>query len=363
MTEEWRAGDPTDRTGGLAWWMRHGDRFLLPIAGAVAVTLGISPLIGLRTAWAPFTPLVLVILGLSLLLSALARSTADSPRVTERTVAVLPDRSEISIDHSVRTRRGVPPELPARPREVNASEKAGPPRRAAPGDRLWGSWVAPVRKLPVPLVGPVPETAYVPHRPGAPSLYEEGELVVVQSPSSEDRRSERYVAPLDEGEFSSFPALVSSYALEPEALAAVRVQDLEGESTRMGVPSSFGALAREPSARARETTPSQVRDTAPAEHNPARPERRQPGPLRLPRCAGCRQEVTDSGSPNRCVACLRRLCADCLDRVHRTREGPWCPHCAGVEHQDGLSREVARRSASTLDDSSTPVARFARPSI
>jgi len=351
---------PSAGPRGLAWWAAHGDRYVLPVAGAIAFTLGLAPVVGLRGPWGAFTPVLLVLLGITMILSALVRSTFDPAHSSERPGKQLPEMAETARARSpVRSYSPAPATsaVPSRRRDARGSKtgvraESAPAASPSPGDRLWSSWVAPVRKLPGELVGPVPETAYVPHRPGAPSLYEEGEPVFLGPAKIAGRASERYVVPLDEGEFSSFPSLVSSYALEPEALAAVRVQDLEGEPTRMGVPSSIGAMARLPRPRETDSSTPPVERARSNPLNSARPERRERGPVRSPRCANCRNELDASATPSRCIACLRRLCSECVATVHRTSEGIWCPRCASASHHAELSREFARRAVPNLDGSS-----------
>ncbi len=340
-----------------ARWTGDSDLYLLPIVGLVCFTLGLSLSFNLRVPWEPFAPLILMVLGLGLVVNAVVGLVAWSTALSDEIDATHPSAARPGAARAFPSARSVDiAPIPGRTRseESRARKPMGSSGSHAdyhvsPGEYLWRSWVPPARRLPVELVGPVPETAYVPHRKGAPSLYEEGEPVILASVKNEDRPDVGSRPLLDAGDFPLFPSLTNALAREPEDFRAVRVQPPGFTTPAIGRTSVTGGTLHRPAPRAAEdprTPPSRAPIGPSVIAAAGRPSGEAPHPVR---CASCRQPVGESIILRRCLACLRRLCAECAATGHRTREGLWCRRCAEAEHSNGLSRELARRSFPAAD--------------
>ncbi len=341
----------------LACWTGHSDLYLLPIVGMICLTLGVSLTFNLRVPWGPFAPLILMILGLGLVVNVIVGLAAWSVPPSDKLGPTYPSAvrpgaaqafpSARSVDVAPIPGRAGSGESRARKPTGNSGSHAD--YHVSPGEYLWRSWVPPARKLPGELVGPVPETAYVPHREGAPSLYEEGEPVILASVKNEDRPDAGSRALLDAGDFPLFPSLTNALAREPEDFRAVRVQPPAPTTPAIGRNSVSGGALQRPASRAAtdlRTAPSRAPIGSAVPAGAGRPGGEA---LHTLRCASCRQSVGESVILRRCFACLRRLCADCAAAGHRTREGVWCRRCAEAEHSDGLSQELARRYRPAAD--------------
>jgi len=351
-----------DTRAGGGRWSSVSDPYLVPVAGIVALTLGISLFLHLKVPWGPLTPLLLLILGGGLLVNSLVSLTVreDPPEVKGAPTAGI--TAESNPDPPALVGRRIDSGSTQAARRSHESHRSGSTPtagsadvvRGPPGDLLWGSWAHPMRKLPVELVGPVPETAYVPSAAEGPHLYEEGEPIFIELAKGGVRGPESYVALLDGGDFPPSPSLTNSFARESDSFARVRIRDVGSPTTTVGGTSISGGTMRKGEAsenptplRSPMTThsgPSSVGTVRPALH----------GSGRTVRCADCQQILGELKNPRRCLACLRRLCSDCAASCLRTLEGVWCHRCAEAKHMDGLSSEFARRAHPILDPALHP---------
>ena len=174
---------------GVGQWADRSDRYLVPVAGILAITLGISLATDLKVPWAPFTPLLLIALGGGMVANAAvglfvrdSQLSAGVGAMTQASVqpAVLQASSKPGVFSRSPHSSSKTPHEPRQPKSATGAV-SNADYRVAPGDFLWGSWVPPTRKLPGELVGPVPETAYVPPRQGSPTLHAEGEPIGTRS--------------------------------------------------------------------------------------------------------------------------------------------------------------------------------------
>jgi hypothetical protein len=428
MSEVPRGVGQEQSSKSVARWLDRSRHYVLPTAGAIAFALGVSLAIDTRVPWGVYTPRVLVILGFGALATGLVRlairsdlpsgATGRSEQAPKGTDIVGPSCNARALEAAP------PPHHPlrrvTRPSWWSVSSKDSFSIPADPGHFLWGSWVPPTRKLPGELIGPVPETAYVPHRPGTPSLYEEGELFLpgfAPSPSAPERASSLAV---DWSDLPPFPARSGAQMRQPEAMTPPPKKDPGGPVFSGGsspaapfgnVPERVSSIAgdspgrppapdltyredREPNAEATPSKKSATASVPPSEGssshrtstwdrvrhevlNPTPPHlrhhpkhARSPGPeglLRsqeLPpgvRCANCREPVRDPKSWRRCTDCLRHLCEDCIVEALLLYERGWCSRCAQRRYQEAPLAELAPRGHPTVEESSAPVTSLAIP--
>ena len=336
---------------GIAWWTNRSDRYILPFAGTVCLVLGVSLVFGLSAPWSPFAPLMIMVLGLGLVVNAVVGLAAWEASPLAGPGSTRARAAQPAVAGAAPGARGVdrPPSHAPKPAGRSHGRKpavsSGSPAdyHVSPGEFLWASWAPPARRLPVELIGPVPETAHVPRRQGAPSLYEEGEPIVLEPVKSGGQAGGGSSSLLDAGDYPLFPSLTNSVAREPEVYAAVRVETPRGRPAAIPPVSVSGALMERPAKRQGWATPAPsnwTRSEPPIHAVAERPHRGATDPVR---CASCRQPLGESKGLRRCLACLRRLCSECAATGHRTRDGVWCRRCSEVEHRDSLSEELARR--------------------
>jgi hypothetical protein len=184
----------------------------------------------------------------------------------------------------------------------------------------------------------------VPHHPGAPVLHAEGDPIILRTPGRERSPQPGSKVVSDGGDHLPFPSLM--FDLAPSTTTRSTAQVQRGSGPTPGTGSSSPVVTpvgnRMPSEKGNETRPHDRPswDTG-STSGAGRPSLE---PVRAGPCANCRQPVSDSRRLQRCLACLRRLCADCVVTAHRTRGGVWCSRCTEAENRDSLSSELARRA-------------------
>jgi hypothetical protein len=330
--------------GGLARWADRSRGVALPLTGAVSFGVGLSLVFGLHLPWGTYAPLLLVALGVGALASAFAGAAARPagpppvPAAPERVIheswVICPSctarNSESAPRPAATPVRDAPPMswlLPAH------SKDTGP---VSPGDTLWASWIPEVGKMPVELVGPVPETAYVPHREGTPRLYEEGEPIVVDPPTGGIATLLGAGNPFEGGD-PALPGRSSVSAVEEiEAEVATTRRDA-GDRISVSDFTIGDVVLWE----ALNPTPPHLR-TGAQRVRPTPPERRTSPAATYGgvRCVDCRNSVGETNAPHHCFLCRRRLCADCMSNALRTTEGGFCSYCAALQGFAVLSRGI-----------------------
>jgi hypothetical protein len=348
------ADDGTPRD--LARWADRSHWFVLPLSGAVSFGVGLSLVFGLRLPFAGYAPLLLIVLGFGAIASALAgvatRSARDPPpveqpaRVISESWVICPScsaRSSAAVPHvEAPPVRDAPPIswlLPAH------SKESGP---SGAGDALWSSWIPDAGKMPVELIGPVPETAYVPHKEGAPRLYEEGEPIVLDLPPAGGIV----------GAVGTGVTLESAVAARLEAPGLTALGEIVAE-VEESIPASANAIDAGDGIQVTDLT---IGDVVLWEALNPTPPHLRPDTTRSPatrferrgsvgpvyggvRCVDCRGEVRESGGPLRCFLCRRRLCGDCMEKALRTTDGGCCTYCSALQGYVVLQRG-ARSNAS-----------------
>jgi hypothetical protein len=241
---------------------------------------------------------------------------------------------------------------------VKPSKESGPTRPAAlarpgvagrrePGDALWASWVPESGRLPVDLTGPVPETAYVPHRPGRATLYEEGEPIVFGPPTAG-------LMPED----ASSTAFGGHDAFSNESLASTAIQKLAADpatisggwgpagASERGHPVLESAVVDPVLWEALNPTPPHLREST--KHGAVRATHRthrarEPEPA--VECANCPTPIPDPSTATECADCLRPMCSDCTDRTTPPGEAAGCSRCTDLRNLDALTTGVRRRES------------------
>lgn len=350
----------------LVWWANHSHRYVVPIVGAVSVSLGLSLAIDPNIPWRTYTPPLLVLVGAGTLASGLAalairRSHAaraaaitSTPSAATRTSIVV---TAPYLPEPFACEAGARIPMPAPGRAV-ASPDSSITIPTDPGEYLWRSWATPSTHLLVDLVGPVPETAYTAWSADEPTLYEEGEPIFLGSPAGSSPAEGNASSSL--GERSAFPS-------ETRATTSLRGTAAEGN----GGNSDWTESLSYGSARPFSGSPI----SNPVHHeaiNPTPPHLRpRPSPNRTPppghhphsqsiergvRCATCRASVADPPKWRRCPDCQRHLCADCVVSALLTYQRGWCSPCAEARNPEFVSHRPSPRLRQIPRDTYVPSA-------
>jgi hypothetical protein len=352
MGENHSDRDRAEISEARTWWVARSRRYGLLIGSAATSALGVSLTLAGRLAWEHYLPAGLLIAGAGLLGGAIAvrpsgepTSNRSSPHVPIPSTAG-PQRVDTCYDSStlnrdslgtVSTHQQIHSLLGGLPSKIRASDKPDP------GEFLWESWAPLVGSLPVELVGPVPETAYIAPQPGRPKLYEEGEPVVLEPSYFEDDG-------LDWGTGNSLGVLVAVPTHSQTASASSAVPSVVPATAQLGT--STGALGGSSSIANPTVTPVLTEALNPTpphlRKNPARAKLHAPRPLHSEnslvhptRCADCRELVSVPKIWRRCPDCHRQLCTHCIVEALVAYEEGWCSHCVGLRHLDMLTKELA----------------------
>jgi hypothetical protein len=352
MGENHPTTNQTETSYARAWWAARSRRYGLLIGSAATSAVGVSLTLAGRLAWEHYAPAALVFAGAGLLGGAIVVRPSGDPTPNRGELHVPksstagPPAADTSCDIP-RSNHGSPgtassnqqihPSPTRMPSKITASSKSDP------GEFLWESWAPLVGSLPVELVGPVPETAYIAPQPGQPKLYEEGEPVVLEPSYFEDDG-------LDWGTGNSLGVLaaVPSHSLSGAASSAassvVSAKAQLGTSTEaLGGSNSIGtATVTTVLTEALNPTPPHLRKSqARAKLNAPRPLHSENSLAHPTRCADCRVLVSVPKIWRRCPDCHRQLCTHCIVEALVAYEEGWCSHCAGLRHLDMLTKELA----------------------
>ncbi len=204
-------------------------------------------------------------------------------------------------------------------------------------DVLWQSWSTTPGELPVGLVAPVPETAYVAPKPDAPLLHEEGEPVALETLVANEPA---YWASRRSGDIQRLPPAAPEPAglAPPVAIQTASVTPVEGPVPSAPAPGSAGttAVAEE----ACQPMPPHLRAVSPSSDTVhSHPSSRHPATPSV-RCASCRKWIHDPKFWSRCGDCHSHLCSHCVVDSLLAYEWAWCTHCAGLRHMNTLVHEV-----------------------
>lgn len=307
---------------------RRSSRYLLPIAGGTALTLGSLALAGLHGGFDRYLPAASVGVGVvtlwaSLTPGVLARSSSRAIEVADPWTHERADPSAKSASPAA----PAPPRATPNPRSAPVDKKARrrvPSVAAQAGDELWGHWETPKTSLGAALVGPVAQTAYSPSHSGA------------VAPWGERDRDVQFLSDLSSPSKAT-PALsrTDDIAVRP-TVAAPSVPPEGPRNAGASSPSPFrdlgtyfgGSVGLLPLLDALDF------ESSAAAEPPARAASR---PKLNPRA----QEWLDRVSGEHARRPFARLCSDCSRRLVDFREWVHCRKCRDPVCKDCLSESFS----------------------
>lgn len=319
------------------------ERYVGPFATGAGLTIGGTVLGTILEGLRLSGPEALLVLGAGALAGSITVLGSTRPRPVE----VIPSASHPAVPESIvcsRCSNSVPAHEWA---EIvrRAWHTAGPGPRApakgvaasveAPGDQVWGQWAAQeVGRLPVELVGPVPETAWIPPSVGGivpfpdrePTLRVVDDRLVPIEPGFSD------MAP--ETEFASTAGGMALPALLPTFQPSSEFPPSTGSDLTM-VPGGFSAFEPDLSfdwitAEALHPVPPHLRTGTPPERvgGPSRPLPKHRGTKPERACASCARPLPPSVRARPCPECQKPVCLPCRTQAVVHYGQTWCNGCA-----------------------------------
>lgn len=204
-------------------------------------------------------------------------------------------------------------------------------------DVLWQSWSTTPGELPVGLVAPVPETAYVAPKPDAPLLHEEGEPVALETLVANEPA---YWASRRSGDIQRLPSAAPEPAAAAPPVITPTVTVTPGEAPVTSAPAPGPAGATGVAAEACQPMPPHLRAVSLSTDTVHAHQSSRPPTTPSVRCASCRKWIHDPKFWSRCGDCHSHLCTHCVVESLLAYEWAWCTHCAGLRHMNTLVHEV-----------------------
>jgi hypothetical protein len=336
---------PSIPSGGVdwslsLWWAHHSHRYLVPAIGGTAVAAGVAfTFLGPAPAAVPPQGILLMLgaaaISISLITTALRiRLESDwrAPAAPAPAVAapVCPACAEPAESHHAAHDFLRQIEVWSLLRRRGSSAAFASTTGATPSDFIWSSWAPAVTGLPVPLVGPVPETAYVAPRPGEPDRFPEHGV-----PSLPISPVGRAPLPPTAGDADpTSPPLPPFGRMEPssDALAGFELPGpllsaptgpMGGEA--MGETGGLDWIHRE----ALSPIPPHLRRPSATRVPEASRSRPVPDPATQPPiCATCQERIPNPAVWRRCPDCYRPICPECIVSALLEQDRGWCESCA-----------------------------------
>jgi hypothetical protein len=218
---------------------------------------------------------------------------------------------------------------------------------------MWSSWSRAVHLLPVELVGPVPETAYIPPPPGEPERFPRHGVpgAPPSIPRDAPMAPQRFPTPFTPHFVSEepSPAPPGTSNLPPS-----RVGTTTPPPPRAGWMERSGAYEGFPDGPWAGVGPAGPPEgAAPMDWiafealTPIPPHLRAPPPLPTPEpaarpptradpgdgtlyCASCLDRIEDPAVWRRCPDCYRPICPECIVTALVEQGRGWCESCAGA---------------------------------
>jgi hypothetical protein len=324
-------------------WAHASHSYVLPTAAAAGIALGGALAVGAPRVLEAYAPAALILLGVGTLGSSLAflrwrRHVSLEVAAEESAVGAAATACPRCAAESEEHREWTDLVRRAWHTPIAAAPASGPrpiPLGVRAGDQIWHAWATePAGTLPVPLVGPVPETAWVPPKPGSyiPFAAKEPRLIVVDGS----------LAPILMGGAIPNEAVTSSVfsaaPAGPAAASAVSsVVDLGSRTSDLGPTFDFGPsggpldwILQEalhplpPHLRpAPPTTWTSSESSAPVEH---------PHPVSSlmdlgETCGTCTRTLPEDEGWGLCPECGIPVCHDCRARAVVEFGHTWCAGC------------------------------------
>ena len=337
----------TDRAPVHERWesfVHLSHRYFLPVAAGSCVTVAVATATGRLGPLSAYAPDVLGATGIGLLATSVGfwlsrRPASGEAREAEGREAAVPtvcSKCSSPIDDEGSDVH--PPAATVREEKpyYRPTPRAPPVAAWSAGDEIWSHWVVPAGgRLPVDLIGPVPETAWAPPARGNSPLFPDRE------PEYELTQGKLVAIPKEEYEPESIdvPAEGSNEDEPPEAelVEIAPLVDLEGAGTPAGdvgltlevahgnLVDRFisGAWAAAPSA-----PPSAAQSSAGSE---VRPSPRLRRPFESCTCASCGDSLPSDAPGHPCPECDQPVCSRCRRWAVIHYGQTWCSACA-VDH-------------------------------
>jgi len=336
--------EPSTLTENVRRWERWTDaahRYVLPIASATGLGLAGAAVLGAPREVAAYAPWALAAIGTGALVTSLGYTRWRThlgrlPGPTVRTPESRPraparSRPEPDVEREWRdlvhrswhTAVAIPPANPT------ARMATGHPA----GDELWSHWQpVEVGTFPVELVGPVPETAWVPTATGEASPFPDkepgfivvdGELLPMPGAVTAAALPASAVGPL--------PGAIASPPGRGPAMDSAGTRSLQSTPrvTELSWLTSLGPLD-ELTSEALHPIPPHLRispDSGATE--PATPLENSFEEFRsVPMCSSCSREVQDEADWRPCPECGEPVCLPCRSEAVVFYGHTWCATCA-----------------------------------
>ena len=349
----------------LTWtWERvahHTHLYVLPAAGAVSVTMGVLAIAGVRWELGSFLPLGLIGVGFAALLGSIGSYLSLAPR------AEAPARAETQHSSTPIPLVEATQNSGIRRHEETSSREEPPHNGIGHAtlahlsemeNELWRRWASPQSmSLGAPVVGPVPETAYFPHKSGASVAFPEREQDVVfldriptpvvrpssasavratseeLRPRSSETRATRATAPgLNRGGLWAGPAAIEEFgsSLPGRAGLPTNLDAFDHVADLESVNPILPRLRPAPSA-----VPARwLRKSATAGEQPS---------VRRP-CSECSRRLSDFRSWVECRVCRKPMCRDCLQESFQHDGAGACSNCRGERKWSATTPRISPRA-------------------
>jgi hypothetical protein len=347
MDEPSRAEFTDERATWRARWAHASHRLIPPVAGGAALVAGSVMAAGVRSPLGEYAPAILLATGAAAvsatLVNLLARRSRASGPGDPRADAV---EEAARLEELCRYCEGTglsaleDPEDPASVGPIG-SRRIVLSSSTTPGDQIWSGWLrTDGGHLPVGLIGPVPETAYMPPRAGQFIPFPEREPDLILTADLPSRRGSALREPPRPAPFPveeldrlfppDLPATDSSTA---PVSGPLDVPDEIGSDPVFGTPPPPGSLEYQIHLEAITATPPHLRSAAPPRTESSTPAPRVPSRMSSmvarTECASCDRELVELRSWGPCPECLRPVCNLCLLESLWKHGRGYCGPCAG----------------------------------
>lgn len=307
---------------GVEVWAHVFHRYFLPVAGVASVVLAVGWFLGVPAAFDLYAPSVLLVAGAGMLTLVLTVLWSSRPPGYVRSATPRPHVAEAPFVRSRLSDRRIAPasdRVISRPPAVSATLTPPPMTRSSASaaesiDAMWDGWASEIGSLPVELVGPVAETAWVPPLDGAilPFPFLDPEPTMILDPSFELMPEAPLQPPNPFPGESEIPVPFAPPMIEPARTAprSIPLTEVEREAL-MPLP---------PHLRAAPVVEVELELAAEA-----------PAPLvdgSIVFCATCAVNIEPGTRRSTCNGCGELVCGQCEFDALMTHGREWCADCA-----------------------------------
>lgn len=318
--------------------VRQSTQLALLSAGGAALLLGSLCVSGILNDFDPFLPAAFALVGLIALwasfapevLSRLERNERSMPPPRPRSASPSSERAFLPARNQTASERRTDPFA----WETRVGRTAQPPTPHA-GEEIWGQWSTPeMTPMGAELVGPVPETAYSPPKPGAAAPYSAMDRDIWFLPVMLSQSVDSAAPPTPKPDGSSPPVLAPPATPGdqkfPAAGSPVPPRNvglfLRGPGAvlplldALDYETGFGTYATPPSDPQRGST-----SASKAWKNGASSDAPRATAARI--CNDCSRHLADFREWVHCRRCLKPLCQNCLAKSFSQNDRGLCSDC------------------------------------